>query len=94
VAVRYLLQNSGSYLGVSGRKQPRRGNNVTSKSLGRPPQLAASFISNQVCDVGYWHLTDNPVALAFVRFWTTADNGGSRPAMVCPLMTNVTFLTI
>jgi len=21
----------------------------------RPPQLAASFISNQACDVAYWH---------------------------------------
>ena len=33
----------------------------------RPPQLAASFISNRACNVGYWHLADNPVAPAFVR---------------------------
>ena len=27
-------------------------------------------------NVRYWHLTDNPVAPAFVRYWTKADIGG------------------
>jgi hypothetical protein len=31
------------------------------------------------------HKADNPIALAFVRFWTKADNGGFWP--VCPLLT-------
>jgi hypothetical protein len=35
----------------------------------RPPQLAASFISNQACDVRNWHLADNPTAPALVRYW-------------------------
>ena len=40
----------------------------------RPPQLAASFISNEARNVAYWHLADNPVAPAFVRFLAIADN--------------------
>ena len=52
-----------------------------------PPQLAASFISNQMCDVAYWHVTDKPAAPGLVRFRTTADDDGFWPAMVCPLMT-------
>jgi hypothetical protein len=32
---------------------------------------------------------DNPVAPAFVRYWTRADNGGFWPAMVCPLLTQL-----
>jgi hypothetical protein len=54
----------------------------------KPPQLAASFISNEARYVAYWHLADNPAAPAFVRFWTKADNGGFWPVMVCPLMTH------
>src|SRR5664279_6370650 len=38
-----------------------------------PPQLAASFIPDQSCDVRYWHLTDKPVLPVFVRFRTIAD---------------------
>src|ERR1700690_1393063 len=34
----------------------------------------------------FWHLADNPVVPAFVRFRTTADKIGFRPAIVCPLM--------
>jgi hypothetical protein len=39
------------------------------------------------CSGRYWHLADNPVASAFVRFWTKADKVGFWPATVCPLMT-------
>src|ERR1039457_126395 len=42
----------------------------------------------QLGAVHTWHLADNPVAPAFVRFWTKADKGGFWPAMVCPLMTH------
>ena len=49
--------------------------------------MAASFISNQTRDVRSWHLADNPVALAFVRFWTKADKSGFWPKTVCLLMT-------
>ena len=41
----------------------------------RLPQLAASFISSQVRDVCFWHLTDKPVLPVLVRFRTRADNG-------------------
>ena len=34
----------------------------------RPPQLAASFISKQACDVAYWHKADIPSCTAHVRF--------------------------
>ena len=40
-----------------------------------------------VTDVCFWHIADNPIAPAFVRFWGTADNSGFWPATVCPLMT-------
>jgi hypothetical protein len=40
--------------------------------------LAASFISNQACDVAYWHLVDKPTAPAFVRYWT---NNGQRATL-------------
>jgi hypothetical protein len=40
-----------------------------------------------VANVRLWHLADNPVAPAFVRYWTKADNSGFSPVMVCPLMT-------
>jgi hypothetical protein len=40
--------------------------------------LAPSFISNQACDVAYWHIADNPAATAFVRYWT---NNGQRLAL-------------
>src|SRR5664279_464874 len=33
----------------------------------RPPQLAASFISNQACDVACWHETDLPGRSCYVR---------------------------
>jgi hypothetical protein len=39
----------------------------------RPPQLAASFISNQACDVAYWHFADKPTAPAFVRNWSNSE---------------------
>jgi hypothetical protein len=35
----------------------------------KPPQLAASFILNQACDVAYWHKADIPERPANVRFW-------------------------
>jgi len=38
-------------------------------------QLAALFISNQACDVAYWHLADNPAVATGVRFWTIAAYG-------------------
>ena len=37
-------------------------------------------------DFGYWHLTDNPPALANVRDGVTADKDGFWPAMVCLLL--------
>jgi len=54
----------------------------------KPPQLVASFIPSQACNVCYWHLADNTTAPAFVRYWTKADKGGFWPATVCPLMTH------
>jgi len=39
--------------------------------------LAPSFISNQACDVAYWHLTDKPTAPSFVAYWT---NNGQKSA--------------
>jgi hypothetical protein len=51
-------------------------NNPSAKqSLARPPQLAASFISNRACNVCYWHLADNPTASVFVRYWTVISTG-------------------
>jgi hypothetical protein len=44
----------------------------------RPPQLATSFVSNQVCDVGYWHIADKPTGPSFVGYWT---NNGQRTAL-------------
>jgi len=41
--------------------------------------LAPSFISNQACDVAYWHLADNSAAPEFVRYWTKADKGRFWP---------------
>jgi hypothetical protein len=32
-----------------------------------------SYTSRPLINVAYWHLADNPVAPAFVRFWTKAD---------------------
>ena len=34
-----------------------------------------------------WHKADNPVAPAFVRYWTRADKVGFRVLEVCPLLT-------
>ena len=34
----------------------------------RPPRLAASFISNEMCDVRYWHLADIGLCAARVCF--------------------------
>jgi hypothetical protein len=34
-----------------------------------------SFCGVAFANVYYWHLADNPVTLAFVRFWTKADIG-------------------
>jgi hypothetical protein len=36
--------------------------------LAEAPQLAASFISGQACDVAYWHRTDMPTLLSNVRY--------------------------
>ena len=41
---------------------------------------------HSVLDVRYWHLADNPVAPAFVRYWTKADKTRFWPKMACPLM--------
>src|SRR5450756_1777241 len=43
----------------------------------RPPQLVASFIPSQACNVGFWHLTDKPPAPEFVAYWT---NNGQKSA--------------
>jgi integrase len=43
-------------------------------------------------DVRLWHLADNPVAPAVVRFWTKADKRGFWPATVCPLLTQTDAL--
>ena len=54
----------------------------------RPPQLAASFISNQACDVRNWHLADNPTAPALVRYWFFLAHMRSieyRSYKLCPL---------
>ena len=40
-----------------------------------PPRLAASFVSNQACDVRYWHLADMSLCTGHVRFWGKADIG-------------------
>ena len=56
---------------------PSAGCFLTSQRMyDRPPQLAASFISNQACDVADWHSADIPAEPAFVRFWTKADKDG------------------
>jgi hypothetical protein len=34
----------------------------------RPPRLAASFISNETCDVRFWHLADIGLCAAHVCF--------------------------
>jgi hypothetical protein len=39
-----------------------------------------------------WHLADNPVAPAFVRYWTKADKTRFWPKMACPLMTHLGHL--
>jgi hypothetical protein len=49
--------------------------------------LTWMFKPLRTCMSPYWHLADIQTTLAFVRFWTTADKGGFRPEMVCPLMT-------
>jgi hypothetical protein len=41
-----------------------------------------------MADVCLWHIADNPIAPAFVRFWGTADKDRFWPAMVCPLLTD------
>jgi hypothetical protein len=41
------------------------------------PQLAASFISNQVCNVAFWHFAAFSATHYFVAYWT---NSGQREA--------------
>ena len=41
------------------------------------------FHFNQACNVAYWHKADNPVAPAFVRFWTKADKGWFSYSLHC-----------
>src|SRR5450756_2752845 len=41
--------------------------------LSLPPQSAASFISNQVCNVGFWHIATFRCAAKLVAYWTTTD---------------------
>src|ERR1035437_4537840 len=53
-------------------RAPAFGKNRPGLFLFRP-QLVASFSSNQACNVGYWHIADNPAAPAFVRYW--GNNG-------------------
>jgi hypothetical protein len=36
-----------------------------------------------------WHLADIPIAAAFVRFRTKANNGGFWREMDCPLLTHL-----
>ena len=38
----------------------------------RLPQLAASLISKQACNVAYWHETDMPKYLGDVRCWVNS----------------------
>src|ERR1035437_191462 len=38
-------------------------------------------------NVRFWHIADNSVAPAFVRYWTKADNGGFWLATACPFLT-------
>src|ERR1035437_3609298 len=45
-----------------------------------------------VTDVCFWHIADNPIAPAFVRFWGTADNSGFWPVMAWSLMTHMRHL--
>src|SRR5258705_8346244 len=40
----------------------------------RLPQLAASLISKQACNVAYWHETDMPKYLGDVRCWVNSGN--------------------
>jgi hypothetical protein len=42
----------------------------------RPPQLAASFISNQTHDVACWHETDLPPCPQFGRYRGESGHGG------------------
>ena len=42
-----------------------------------PPQLAASFISNQACNVGYWHLASIRARALNGRYW---GHSGQRSA--------------
>src|SRR5450759_1101914 len=56
------------------------------QALGRTDRVA-SLRSGTRRDVAYWHKADNPIAPAFVRFWTKADKIGFWPAMVCQLLT-------
>ena len=54
-----------------------RGNKTTRYSFvfGRPPQLAASFISNQACDVADWHPFETSTNVRYA----TAIKGMSGP---------------
>ena len=38
--------------------------------------MAASFISNETCDVRYWHLASFRCDVKIGRFWTKADKLG------------------
>jgi hypothetical protein len=41
----------------------------------KPPQLMASFISKQACDVAYWHLAKFAALHHFGRYRRKADIG-------------------
>jgi hypothetical protein len=43
-----------------------------------PPQLAASFISNQACNVGYWHLASIRARALNGRYWGHSGHWSAR----------------
>ena len=64
----------------------RQSNDAAYRVIAETASLVP-LLATHIDDVRSWlHLADNPIAPAFVRFWTKADNGGFWPAMVCPLL--------
>src|SRR5450755_2571879 len=60
---------------------PFQAHSLTTLGLKKPGQVTTARRSFCLCCllrcvVAYWHKADNPVAPAFVRFWTKADKGG------------------
>jgi len=77
----------GSYLNPLNRPvRTRMPGGVAGDAEDQPPRPYADFRPS--VNVAYWHIADNPIAPAFVRFWTKADKGGFWPAAVCPLLTH------